>query len=256
MDTLPLAGLHIVVTRPQAQALPLQQRIEALGGKSIAFPLLEITPPVDAASLQAAVARLNKLDLLIFISPNAVHFGMEAILKAGGLPPGLRVATVGQGSAQALRDAGVAEVIAPQTQFDSETLLALPQLRDVRDWQVAIFRGDGGRELLGDTLKARGAAVEYVSCYQRGKPQQDVAMLLHGQVDALTLSSSEALTYLWDMLDTEGRKHLAALPLFVPHARIAALAQQQGWKKIIQTAGGDDGVVSGLLAWSAERSSG
>lgn len=256
MQILPLAGLNIVVTRPQAQALALQQRIEALGAKSIAFPLLEIAPPEDAASLHAAVARLNKLDLVIFISPNAVHFGMEAIRKAGGLPPDLRVATVGQGSAQALRDAGVVEVIAPQTRFDSESLLALPQLRDVQDWKIAIFRGDGGRELLGDTLKARGAAVEYISCYRRSKPRQDVAMLLHGQVDAITLSSSEALTYLWDMLDTEARKHLAVLPLFVPHARIAALAQQQGWQKIIQTTGGDDGVVSGLLAWSAERSSG
>lgn len=245
----PLAGLNIVVTRPLEQAASLAQRITDLGGNAILFPLLQIEPVSDSRSLHELVARLSVFDLAIFISPNAVRYGMDAIREAGGLPA--RVATIGQGSAQALCNAGVSNVIAPQGRFDSEALLALPQLQDVHGWKVAILRGDGGRELLGDTLKARGAEVEYVTCYQRSKPQREVGELLAAKPDAITLSSSEALAYLWDMLDDAGRKRIASVPLFVPHARIAGKAQQQGWQEIMQTDSGDEGIVSGLLAWAS-----
>jgi len=254
MQTLPLAGLNIVVTRPREQSLDLQQGIAKLGAHALLFPLLEITPVVDAQPLQDLLSRLADFDLAIFISPNAVRYGMEAIQAAHALPSGLRFATVGKSSAQALHAAGVKDVIAPQDRSDSEALLALPELQNIQTWKIVIFRGDGGRELLGDTLKARGADVEYVSCYQRSKPHLDIAELMHAKPDAITLSSSEALGHLWDMLDEAGKAHFAALPLFVPHARIAEKARQQGWQNIIQTTGGDDGVLSGLLAWSQDIS--
>lgn len=247
----PLAGLNIVVTRPREQAASLVQRITTLGGKAILFPLLEIEPVSDTRPLHELVARLSDFDLAIFISPNAVRYGMASIQK---LPATLRVATVGQSSAQTLRDAGVKEVIAPQGRSDSEALLALPQLQDVRGWKIVIFRGDAGRELLGDTLKMRGADVEYITCYHRSKPQQDIGTLLNHQPDAITLSSSEALGYLWDMLDEPGRQQISSVPLFVPHARIAEKARQQGWQEVFQTAGSDDGIVSGLVAWSKAAS--
>lgn len=251
--TLPLAGLNIVVTRPREQAAQLAQRIEQAGGKVIRFPLLEIGPAADPQSLRALVARLHEFDLAIFISPNAVRYGMEAIHAAGALPAGLKIATVGQGSAKALRESGVQEIIAPQDRFDSEALLALPELQQVAGWRVVIFRGDGGRELLGDTLKARGATVEYAECYQRTKPLQDAAALLAADPHVVTVTSSEALGYLWDMLDEPGKARLSAVPLFVPHARIAEAAQRLGWREVMPTAGGDDGLLAGLIAWSGKR---
>jgi uroporphyrinogen-III synthase len=162
----------------------------------------------------------------------------------------LKLATVGQGSVRALRDYGVKNVIAPQDRFDSEALLALPELNQITGWHVVIFRGNGGRELLGDTLKARGAKVEYVTCYQRARPHQDATLLFAANPDAITVTSSEALGYLWDMLDNVTKKRLAAVPLFVPHARIAETANKQGWSEVMQTDEGDDGLISGLIAWA------
>ena len=254
-SSLPLAGLNIAVTRPREQAALLSQRIEQAGGKVIPFPLLEIGPATDPQSLRALVARLPEFSLAIFISPNAVRYGMETIRAAGDIPPLLKIATVGQGSAKALRDLGVQEVIAPQDRFDSEALLALPELHNVAGARVIIFRGNGGRELLGDALKARGAAVEYAECYRRIKPQQDGAALLAAAPHAITVTSSEALTYLWDMFDEQGRARLAAVPLFVPHARIAEAADNLGWQNVHITAGGDDGLLSGLVAWAEDRKS-
>jgi uroporphyrinogen-III synthase len=78
----------------------------------------------------------------------------------------------------------------------------------------------------------------------------DINTLLNNKPDALTLSSSEALTHLREMINDADQRYILAVPLFVPHVRIAEKAQTQGWQKVIQTAGGDDGVVSGLVAWA------
>lgn len=242
-----LAGLNIVVTRPREQARGLIQGIERLGGSARPFPLLEIEAVSDTQALHRQLTRLKQADLAIFISPNAVRFGMAAITAAGGLPPQLRIATIGQGSAKALHELGVARLIVPAERFDSEGLLALPELQDVAGKRVMILRGDGGRELLGDTLKVRGATVEYVTCYLRRKHALDVAALLSAQPDAITVTSSEALAHLWEML--KGSEFLAAA-LFVPHPRIAELARQQGWKNIVVTGSGDDGLIASLVAWA------
>ncbi len=244
-----------MVTRPREQALELARRIEELGGKSIVFPLLEIAPLAEQRSLQAVVARLHEFKLAIFISPNAARYGMRAILAAGTLPASVRVATVGPGSAKVLHELGVKQVLAPQPRFDSEALLAMPELQQVSGWRVAIFRGESGRELLGDTLQARGARVEYVACYQRSKPQQDTAPLLALVPDAITASSSEALGYMGEMLDTAGQARFANIPLFVPHERIAQAAKNLGWHDVIVTAGADDGLLAGLVTWAAQQRS-
>lgn len=293
MQQQPLAGLNIVVTRPRGQAKNLAQRIMQAGGQTTLFPLLEISPVLDPQSLHALIARLHEFNLAIFVSPNAVRYGMEAIITASNavsssqlsspgffpladgsdisnkaeghanvstkqynaLPATLKIATVGQGSVRALRDYGVTHVIAPQDRFDSEALLALPELKQTAGWRVVIFRGNGGRKLLGDTLNARGAEVEYATCYQRAKPHQDASMLIAANPDAITVTSSEALGYLWDMLDSTAKKQLAAVPLFVPHARIAETAHNLGWSEVVLTGEGDDGLISSLIAWANKNAS-
>ena len=253
MAEQPLAGLKIVVTRPREQAARLMQYIERSGGRALLFPLLDIAPAADQPALREQISRIAQFDLAIFISPNAVQYGMAAIRAAGDLPPALKIAAVGQGSAKALRELGIADIIAPTENFDSEGLLALPELQNIAGWRVLIFRGDGGRELLGNTLKAREAMVEYVTCYQRSKPQLDVAALLDDAPDAITVTSSEALDHLGLMLDDKARAALRDRPLFVPHRRIAELAHLQGWRQVLLTGAGDDGLVSGLVAWARQR---
>ncbi len=254
-----LAGRNIVVTRPLAQAEPLAAMIAAQGGRPFIFPLLEIGPAPDRTGLDQALACLADYSLAVFISPNAVDYAIPAILQRNAWPDGLRPAAVGPGTVKALAAQGIGDCLVPVGQFDSEALLALPALasEQVAGRRVVIFRGDGGRELLADTLRERGAQVDCVSCYQRRGPSGGFGPLLAlwaaGQLDALTLSSSEALRFLLAGLDASARSRLAATPVFVPHARIAESARQLGLAKVIQTPPADDGLISGLLAynWSA-----
>lgn len=241
-----LASLSVLVTRPRDQAGSLAHAISQAGGVPLLFPLLDIAPVPDAEALRQQIIHLSQANLAIFISPNAVQYGMGAISAAGATLTGVKVATVGQGSAKALRELGVLDVIVPAVRFDSEGLLALPELQQVEGWHVMIFRGDGGRELLGDTLRARGATVEYVSCYRRSKPQQSVDELRALRPDVITVTSSEALSYLWQMLDEAARGELRDKPLFAPHPRIVELAQQQGWTQVRLTSAGDEGLLAGI----------
>jgi uroporphyrinogen-III synthase len=252
----PLAGRIIAVTRPREQAAPLADAIAGAGGTPLLFPLLDILPVADPLALEADVAGLPGAALAIFISPNAVAHALPLILAHGPWPVGLVPAAVGQGTVKALAARGVTGCIAPRERFDSEALLALPELAGERvsGKRVVIFRGDGGRELLADTLRARGATVECVACYRRAGPAGGVDILLErwraGRLDALTVSSSEGLRHLLDLLDDEGRSFLARTPVFVPHARIAENARASGLQKIILTDAADAGILAGLLAYN------
>jgi uroporphyrinogen-III synthase len=251
--TLPLAGLNIVITRPREQTAQLIQQIEQAGGNTILFPLLEIAPVADPQKLREIVSRIHEFDLTIFISPNAVRYGMEAIRARGSLLTQLKIATIGQSSAQALRNLGVLKIITPQDRFDSESLLALPELQNVAGWRIVIFRGNGGRELLGETLQSRGASVEYAECYQRSKPLLDSAALIGQAPHAIMVTSSEALGNLWNLFDEQGKSWLTGIPLFVPHQRIAEAAQRLGVGNVVKTKEGDDGLLTSLVAWAQNR---
>lgn len=248
-----LAGRHVVVTRPAGQAAHLAEALINLGARPVLFPVLAIFDIDDPRPLQEAALRLDGVDWAAFVSPNAVERALSAILALRPWPSGLRAATVGKSSEQALAKHGVTDVVAPRERFDSEALLELPELRQMAGQRVMIFRGDGGRELLGDTLRQRGATVEYVTCYRRGRPALDPAPLLklwgEGRLDAVTVTSSEGLRNLVDMVGKLGQTWLKKTPLFVPHQRIAGLARAIGCREVLLTGPGDDGLVAGLLEY-------
>lgn len=246
----PLAGRGIVVTRPAQQAGPLAARIRAAGGEPILFPVLEIVDTGNPEPLLDAINRLDEYQLAVFISPNAVVRAMKQVAARRSWPASLRVAAIGKGSVRELERCGITGAIAPDRHFDSEHLLELPELQAVAGRRIVIFRGDGGRELLGDTLAARGARVDYVECYRRARPQAAATPLLEawnaGALHAVTITSSEGMRNLCDMIGEAGRARLRGTPVFAPHPRIAAVARELGCSRVIDTAPGDDGLMEAL----------
>ena len=252
-----LAGRHVVVTRPAGQAAHLATALAGQGAIPVFYPVLEISDLEDIAPVLDVAIRLDSYDLGVFVSPNAIERALAVILPRRSWPAKLRVAALGKSSERALASHGIHDVISPPLRFDSEALLELPELTEVAGRRVIIFRGDGGRELLGETLKARGAVVDYVTCYRRGRPQLDPAPLLklweEGQLDAVTLTSSEGLRNFHDMVGRLGQAWLKKTPAFVPHARIAEQAQALGLAQVIPTDPGDDGLLAGLMQYFASH---
>ena len=255
-----LAGRTILVTRPAHEAAALAEQLRAVGANPIVFPTLEIRPlPLSAAS-RAALRCIGASRFAVFISVNAVRHGLPLIRAAGGWPATLCAAAVGHATAAALRAEGIDRVIAPGDGSDSEALLACSELATVRDERVLIFRGAGGRELLADTLRARGAQVLYVECYERAIPQVDPAPLCRlleaGRVDAVVAASTEGLRNLLHILPPPSRAAVCSTPLVVTHPRVAAAARELGFARVGLGGSMDDEMMEALAAAVCPPSSG
>ena len=246
-----LGGVGVVLTRPALQGEKIAALIREAGGAPVLFPTIAIADVTDPAALNAMVDRLQAFDLAVFISQNAAEKGMRAILDRRALPSGLKFAAVGPSTARGLYRHGVAKVAAPVSGFDSEALLDLPQLRDVKGTRIVIFRGRGGREILAQRLLQRGASVEYAECYERQLPEHDPAPLLQewraGKIQAVNLMSVEAMNNLLTLLGDCGAALARSATLFVPHPRIGAHARGLSFENVVVTGIGDELLLTALI---------
>jgi uroporphyrinogen-III synthase len=250
-DARPLAGIGVIVTRPARQAAGLATQLATLGATPIVFPAIAILPPSDDAALVRAHAALASYDAAVFVSANAAEYGAP-----GQWPSNVVAYATGPGTAGALRAVGVPDVSIPLTTYDSEGLLALPALADLRGKRVVIFRGEGGREHLADALRARGAHIDCVDCYRRARPESGagglVEALLGGRAHALTITSSEGLDNLRAIIDERALRVLQTMPTFAPHPRIEEHARAHGFRTV-RTESGDAGLLAGLLEFFAKN---
>lgn len=245
-----LDGVGIVITRPRPAAQALAMALLREGARPFVFPALAIEdlPPSD--ELEAALARLPEAALAVFVSAHAVHKGLDAAGRHGPWPRAVRVAAIGEATAEALRGAGFTAVLAPRERHDSEALLALPELSGIAGRSVVIFRGEGGREHLREVLESRGARVAYAQCYRRVRPAADPAALLaawgRGEIDAVSALSAETLENFVAMIGEEGARRLGSTTLVVPHEAIAAQPQARRFARVAVAGPGAEGIVVAL----------
>jgi uroporphyrinogen-III synthase len=234
-----LNGAHILVTRPEHQAENLCRLIEEQGGIAVRFPTLEIVSKDDTNEIKATLANLDKFQWVIFISVNAVNFALMANSGKIARTKSVRFAAVGQATAQALSMAGISVDLVPENGYNSEALLAMPQLHQVEGQKCLIVRGEGGREQLATTLRSRGADVDYLEVYKRIIPRIDnspaVQLLARRSLDVIAVTSAEALQNLRLMLDETNNKLLSLIPLVVVSDRIRCIAAEMGFNRIIVT---------------------
>ena len=241
-----LAGRAVLLTRPAGQATALALGIERRGGRAVLLPTLELRPTVLSDDALRVLAALGSYDHAIFVSANAVQFGLRHV---GPWPAHLEALAVGSATAAALREQGISRVVTPADGSDSEALLRLPQLRAPEGRRIVIFRGRGGRELLAHTLRERGAQVDYVESYERLLPECDPAAVIelcrHHALHAVCVSSVEGLDNLFTLLGAHA-SCLHALPMFVLHLRQAARAQALGVMQTVLTGPGDEALLCAL----------
>ncbi|WEF35366.1 uroporphyrinogen-III synthase [Pseudoduganella chitinolytica] len=248
----------VVITRPLAQALPLAEQVRAIGRAAEVLPLLEIVPLADQPALAAALARLQDYALVAFVSPNAID---AAFAHIAAWPPGVTLAVLGEGSRAALAAHGITPadvaIVSPAdtANSDSEHLLQTLDLAALRGRRVLIVRGESGRELMADGLRAAGAHVTTIAAYRRSVPALTPALAdrlarLLAVPNDWVITSSEALRGLLQLLAAVPGDDLVAKmqqqQLIVPHARIAATAHELGLTRVTLTGSGDERLLAAL----------
>lgn len=252
-----LAGYAVLVTRPEGQAGPLLDSIRRRGGLAIAAPMIIIQARTDDPATLALFDRIDQFDSVVFISRNAAEVGMQLLQARQRSLVGRKTYAVGTGTGACLQKLGVANVVSPPNEFTSEGLLKLPGLaaREANGQRVLIVRGEGGRELLGQTLQQRGALVEYCEVYTRSPPVQPLREVLrrHGveAPDIALITSAEALENLATQIEREGLEALFDMPLVVAGERMAGAVAQLGFTQdpVVVESPGDGNMVAALEDW-------
>ena len=227
MSDGPLAGCGVLITRPAHQSRELAAAIGAAGGKVVRFPVLEIVGR-DVADIRNDLAGLATPDIVVFISSNAVTHGFAALRESNA-----QLAAVGPTTRDALEALGATVNITPVGAFDSEHLLQHAALQNPGGRNVLIVRGQSGRELLAETLTARGANVDYLCAYRR-EPYPHTAAeidslesrLREGAVQYVTIMSVESMQQLLRILPSRCLPLLRQSALVAPSARVLRKASE------------------------------
>nr|VFJ63912.1 MAG: uroporphyrinogen-III synthase [Candidatus Kentron sp. DK] len=238
-----LAGLGVWVTRPLHQARSLAERIEAEGGHAICLPVMEIADIDDPGIVMAEIRQLADFDLAIFVSANAVERGLGYMaaqerndnitaraIRTGAVP----VAAIGKATAAALTTAGIPCAFSAPSPYHSESLLTHARLQSdaINGKRVIIFRGAGGRSLLGDTLTARGARVTYAEVYRRTLPGwRRTTPIPWDRIGIIVTTSGEGIENLFTITGDEERGRLCNTPLVVISERMAEIARRLGVRR-------------------------
>lgn len=243
---------RVWVTRPKPQGEVLCQHLQAQGYETVFLPVIEIKALSDTSLLREQIAQLGHYAWAIFISRSAVATSAALIHQEWPqLPAQLKVAAVGEGTAEALKQANLPVTIYPPVQWSSEGLLALPEFQDLTEKKLAIFCGQGGRELLATTLQQRGAEVTRFVSYQRVLPELDLKpyldLLRHKQVDALVSTSVDSLTNLKKLFAGTEWQNLKKIPLVLISERIMIQAKELGFEScFLAKAASHEGISQAL----------
>ena len=239
----------VLVTRPAGEAAEiLCTALEAAGYVPHSQPLLELQ---SLESLEAPRRqKLLDLDLyqhVIFISANAVRFGMERIEDYWPqLPAGLNWYAIGAATAALLERYGI-EAITPGSNMSSEGLLAVPQLHYVQDQRVLVVKGEGGRDTLARELAQRGARVDELPCYRRSRPTLPEGVLARkladGNIAAIMISSGEGLENLRVLLSPAETTNFKHLCIIVPSPRVARMAREAGFDQVVTAENASDAAM-------------
>lgn len=228
--------MTILITRPAPECYQLARQLNAAGISAIAQPLLDIQPGTQIPTLISQLNRLQPGDFLIAVSVHAVNLAHNYLTTQGASwPKNVHYMAVGHKTATALTECCGCDVLVPQSRCDSEGLLELSALAQaqVQSRRVLILRGNGGRELIYQTLQQRGAKVSYCETYLRSWIPLDGAQQCQEwqsrHVSALVITSGEQLAHLSSLIPDDNKAWFLQCHLFVPSQRIADQARMLGF---------------------------
>lgn len=247
-----MSAWRLLLTRPADENAPLAAALAASGIASASLPLLEIQPLAETPEQRSLWLDLDRYAAVLVVSKPAARLGLAALDRYWPQPPLQAWFAVGAATAAVLDDYGLS-LHYPERE-DSEGLLALPALADALqrpEPEVLLLRGEGGRDLLVDSLTARGARVEVLELYRRRCPEYAPGLILETlaaeRLNAIMVSSGQGFAHLQACAGADWPA-VRRYPLLVPSARVAELARASGCRRVIDCQGANAGAIAAALA--------
>ncbi len=253
MQAIDLHELRVLVTRPAELADGLRSKIETVNGVAVYFPAIEFGVSSNTAALENALNILPQFDWAVFVSIPAVRQVARTMHHlAIDWPHDTSIAVVGRGSARVCHEEGLAVMLMPENRQSSEGLIEAFNAIDLRDRQVVIFRGQSGRELLGEYMHAQGAHVSTIESYQRQITTQDpgavITLLADRKLDVIVISSQSIFDALLELFGNRHDVDLMHMDLVAVSDRVANYCRNMGVQGTIEVSAsaGDEDIVCAL----------
>jgi len=232
---LPLENKSVLVTRPKWQAGRLAADLSAIGGKVIRAPMIDIRP-IDDIDLSLIYRALEKSELVIFLSVNAVQYGLVNFPELIQCLKEKKLFAIGSSTARSLGRLDLKPICYPENDNTSEGLLGLAEMnaRLIRSKGVVVFRGVGGRRKLDIVLDRRGASVINIECYRRVESTLSLREVFnfHGTVlpDLVISTSGSIINSFVEKIKIEDLPALYDVPMVVVSRRLEQAAKQIGFR--------------------------
>jgi uroporphyrinogen-III synthase len=248
--SLPLKGRRVLVTRASDQMGKLSEGLRALGATPIEVPVLEIRPPASFEALDAALRSISSYDWLVLTSANTVKALAQRAAKVGikiKQPVSLRVAAVGEATAEAARRAGFQVNFVPKD-YVAESLVLWLADRSAGQ-RILLARAAVARDVIPDALRIYGAQVDVVDAYQNVLPEGAPAQLRHALaegISAATFTSSSSATHLMEAARTAGIDWpVPGIPAVSIGPITSETLRELGWEPAVEASPSD---IPGLIA--------
>ena len=255
----------VLNTRPVHQQAVLNQLLQSQGATILSFPSIEIVG-CDPTEFHLSLSQnINHYDIALFVSRNAVD-GAFKFMRADELLSHLEFGVIGESTYQAL--AAQVSHLTPrlihspnqsQTLYNSEGLLAAAKLQQVAGKNIIIFRGQQGRNLLGDELRSRHASVDYCEVYRRQLPYYEAnhyQELCHqGSPTIVVFTSTEGMQNTMEAVDRYSYRQLLKTPWLLISERMRESAVNLGHNGsiIIAKNASDEGIQLAITKWISEQ---
>jgi len=229
-SSLSTPAWNLISLRPQGQHAGLRRVAARLGARTLGVSPWRLHNYTDELTGERLLQALT-CDWQLFTSPVAV----KAAAKLLPLAQMQRTVVVGEGTARALRKQGVQMIQVP-LRMDSEGVLALPLMADLRGKRVALITAPGGRGLIAEQIVLRGGELCRVDVYERVPLKLRTSLLNQLQAlegpTVLVLSSAQAFHQIWPQLPDALRARYLQQPIVVTSERLAQLAKTSGFSHI------------------------
>ena len=255
-----LKGQCILITRPAHQQDGLKSLLEAQGATVISFPGIEIAEPDTTDFHRSLINNIGHYHIAIFVSRNAVD-GAFRYLEPDKLPLELQLGVIGDASYRALLQTinAVGGQLIRGHPHNSEGLLATSALQQVAGKNILVFRGQQGRNLLGDELRARGANVSYCEVYRRKIPEYEAnsfTQMTSRQFPTLAVfTNNEGMENVVALSGANSRHELLRIPWLMIGERMRESAVNLGHNAVTLIAANvnDEGIQQTINQWAREQ---
>ncbi len=246
----PLAGLRVLVTRPEGQADALISGVQLLGATVCYAPTIRIADPPSFDALDDALRHLNRFAWVVWTSANGVRRTFARMDTLGIAPAALRPlkrAVIGASTAQALEQYGLVADLVPLSAVAESLLEAMLAAEIAPGLCVLLPQPVETRDVLTTGLRAHDVEICIAPAY-RTVDNLDAAAdvrrwMAAGELDLAIVTSPSTVRGLLTMLGDD-RDLLARLPLACIGPVTANAVRELGIEPALIA---DDHTVEGLL---------